>query len=115
MTKKDKRLKLVLLDKNFEPRYRKNIIIDFCHPQSESAKFCNCYICGAGCSIKERKKLKGQDYGYVFGQFYNKRHKKYNKYSKYSIVNYFTKTICNECIENIEKTLDYIFKKSYAP
>lgn len=111
--KLEKKISNLLQTKDFQSKYLKNIVVDFCHGQSYIARTEVCDICKVGISKKELKKMTGRDYGIVFGQLYNKRHKKKNLYSSYSSPKYFG-CFCQDCVEKIEKSLDYIFKKSYA-
>lgn len=114
MTKEEKKLISVLKNKNFAPKYHKNIIIDICHAQSWHAKSSFCYICKKGVSKKESAKMKGRCYGYQFGSFYNKRHQQKDQ-DGCICPKFFLKDICRECVGKIEKMLDFSFVKSYAP
>lgn len=117
MTKKEKRLNLWLKDKNFAPNKLKNIVCDICHGQSTHAKNAACYFCGKGVSKQELKKMDGRSYGYQFADIYNKRHcsKKEPEPYNYSRPRYFLRDVCMDCLRELEKSLNFTFKKSYAP
>jgi len=107
-TVQEKRLRLTITNKNFAPKYLKNIIVDICHGQSTCAHTETCYICKKTAHTK-KEKYSGQDYGVRFGRFYNKRHKRNNSPA------YFTHYICCDCIRDIIKELNYKFVLSYVP
>ena len=118
MTAQDKRFNSVINNKNFAPKYWKNIIIDFAHSQSTTAHTETCQICKvtAHKTQKEKKNYNPRHYAISFAQFRNKRHITHPKHNKdWTDYNYFTGYICRECVEKIEKKLDITFLKSYAP
>lgn len=118
MTVLDKKFNQVINNKNFEKRFWKNIIIDFAHAQSTVAHTEACQICKitAHKTSKEKKNYNPRHYAISFAQFRNKRHATRPKHNPdWKNYNYFTGHICGECVDEIEKTLDTQFKKSYAP
>jgi hypothetical protein len=117
MAVKEKRFNAVINNKNFLPKYRKNIIVDFAHAQSTVAHTETCQICKITAHTKkERKTYNSRHYAIPFAQFRNKRHCTRPKHNPdWLIYNYFTGYICRECVEEIEKKLDFTFVKSYAP
>ena len=98
---------------DFAPKYLKNIVIDFCHVQSIHARTGCCSICYLGVGPKELKKMDGYSYGFVFGRFYNKRHKKQDSFAPKQ--QYFSGDVCSGCVGKVERLLKFIFKKSHAP
>ncbi len=98
--------------KDFAPKYLKNIIVDVCHIESTTGRTASCSVCFRGVSTKELKK--GCRYGYRFGQFYKKRHKTKSD-GVFSQQRYFSGNICMDCISRVEKSINFEFKKSYAP
>lgn len=117
MTKKEKRLKYCLENKNFALNKLKNIIISICHGQSITARTSSCCICGLGVTKKELSKMTRYSYGYQFGDFYNKRHseKRIDDRKWPGHPRYFLTNVCKVCISEIEKGLNFTFVKSYAP
>jgi hypothetical protein len=109
MTAIEKRLDLLVNYKDFDEKYLKNIVIDFCHGQSLVARTKSCNICRKGITLKEYNKMGAYDYGVVLGRFYNKRHKR----AKCQV--YFTPYVCLDCVAKIEGILNFKFKKSHAP
>lgn len=104
--KHQKRLNQLINNPGFGPKYRKNLILDVCHVESDNARTKSCYVCSCGVPRKEQKTTR---YGYNFGRFYNKRHKK-NGFQVY-----FTPEVCMECVALLEKVLVFVVVKSYAP
>ena len=104
--KKEILLNSIINKKELSPKYWKNIVIHFCHHESTTGIMSNCFACGKGVPIREKKKTR---YGYCFGQFSNKRHGKRGWHPR------FTSDLCEECISWIENKLNYKFVRSYAP
>lgn len=107
MTAQEKRFKFTVENWNFQPKYRKNIIVDVCHVESPCARTESCYICKCGVPLKEQTKTR---YGYQFHQAFNKRHRRRKGWPAY-----FTGHICSQCWGKLEERLGYEFYKSYAP
>ena len=99
--------------RDFDKKYFKNIIIDICHGQSTDAHRNSCSICGVTAHTKAgwKKGISARSYGIRFGDWYNKRAQCKKTFS----TNYFLTNVCGNCIDLLQKKLDYNFKKSYAP
>lgn len=101
------RIKSLLQQNDFAPKYLKNIIASVCHVESTVAITAYCQICRCGIPLKEQKKTR---YGMRFASLYNKRHSRKGGWTEY-----FTQNICLSCLTKIESQLKIEFKKSYAP